>query len=130
MIKFFRIVLIILFLFLFSRLFYLTVVRGESFRERADENRIVTEVIPASRGIIYDCFGRGLVNNVPYYQLEGKEISRDEFLKLVALGKSDAVKSVYRREYLFGESTAHLLGYLGSVTQEEVEVATNDCGQY
>ena len=130
MTKFFRVILIVLFLFLFSRLFYLTVVQGESFRKRADENRIVVEVIPAPRGIIYDRSGQALVTNVFHYQLEGKEISRDEFLKLVARGKSDAVESVYRREYLFGKSTAHLLGYLSPVTQEEIEAVTGECGQY
>jgi len=130
MTKFFRVILIILFLFLFGRLFYLTVVQGESFRERADENRIVVEIIPASRGIIYDRSEQALVTNVSHYQFEGKEISRDEFLKLVAQGKSNAVKLAYRREYLFGKGTAHLLGYLSPVTQEEIETVTGECGQY
>ena len=130
MTKFFRVILIVLFLFLFSRLFYLTVVRGESFRKKADENRIVVEVIPASRGIIYDRSEQALITNVSCYRFEGKEINRDEFLKLVAQGRSDAVKSVYQREYLFGESTAHLLGYLSPVTQEEIEKVTGECGQY
>jgi len=130
MIKFFRAILVILFLFLFSRLFYLTVVQGENFRERADENRIIKEIIPAPRGIIYDRSGQALVTNASYYQFEGREISRDEFLKLAAQGKDDAVKLVYRRKYLFGKSTAHLLGYLSLITQDEIEMATDKCGQY
>ena len=130
MTKFFRLILIVLFLFLFGRLFYLTVIQGERFREKADENRIVVEVIPASRGIIYDRSEQALVTNVSHYRLEGEEISRDEFLKLVAQGKSDAVKLSYQREYLFGKSTAHLLGYLSPVTQEEIETVIDECGQY
>jgi len=130
MIKFFRAILIILFLLLFSRLFYLTVVQGENFRERADENRIIKEIIPAPRGIIYDRSGHALVTNASYYQFEGREINRDEFLKLAAQGKGDAVKLVYGRKYLFGKSTAHLLGYLSLVTQDEIEMATDKCGQY
>ena len=49
---------------------------------------------------------------------------------MVAQGKSDAVKLSYQREYLFGKSTAHLLGYLSPVTQEEIETVVDECGQY
>ena len=130
MIKIFRIVLVLSFLFLLSRLFYLTVVRGAYFRRKADKNRVMVQIIPAPRGIIYDRFQRPLVANVPRYRLAGREISRDKFLKLAAQEKGGGVEVVYQRKYLLGKSAAHLLGYLSPVTRKELEMSTNKCGRY
>lgn len=82
----------LVFLGLWIRLFYLQVVKGEENRELAEENRIKVIKIPGLRGVIYDRKGQILVRNRP----EG-------------------------REYIYGEALAHVLGYLGETSSEELE---------
>lgn len=43
---------------------YLQIIQGESFRTRAEHNRIEHVLIPAPRGIAYDVHGRQLVENI------------------------------------------------------------------
>ncbi|MDP2812715.1 MAG: penicillin-binding protein 2 [bacterium] len=56
-------------LMLFIRSFYLQIIKGSSFRDVAEGNRIRFELIPANRGLIYDRFGEVLVKNVSYFFL-------------------------------------------------------------
>ncbi|MDD5749842.1 MAG: penicillin-binding protein 2 [Patescibacteria group bacterium] len=56
-------------LILFSRAFFLQVVKGGSYRKIAEGNRIKVELIPASRGLIYDRFGEILAKNISYFFL-------------------------------------------------------------
>jgi penicillin-binding protein 2 len=54
---------------LFSRAFYLQIIRGEYYHSIAEGNRIRSEVIKANRGLIYDRFGNLLVKNISYFFL-------------------------------------------------------------
>ncbi|MBI2439437.1 MAG: penicillin-binding protein 2 [Candidatus Moranbacteria bacterium] len=54
-----------IFVLLAARVMYLDVVKGEEYREAAKRNSLRALVIPASRGIVYDRFGKQLVQNVP-----------------------------------------------------------------
>lgn len=54
---------------LIVRLGYLQTVVGQTYRDRAEQNRVRLQVIPAPRGQILDRQGRALVNNVPNYVL-------------------------------------------------------------
>lgn len=90
--NFFYIVLILAFLVLFSRLFWLQIIKGSHYQSIAQENRIRMEKMPAPRGVIFDKNGKLLVNNTP----EG-------------------------REYLYGKSLAHILGFLGEADEGQVE---------
>ncbi len=127
--------LIIGFLLLTARLFELQIVFGSKNRVLAEGNRIKKEIIPAPRGIIYDRYGRELVRNIPLYRLkieneqckdEDKDcfriISREEALSLEAKGDVDNLQINIGRNYLYKESLAHVLGYLGEATKEEVEL--------
>lgn len=49
------------------RLFYLQVVEGAHYRELADGNRIRTQILQATRGIMYDRNGDILVSSRPVY---------------------------------------------------------------
>jgi penicillin-binding protein 2 len=60
-----RSVVILLFLVLGGRLWYMQIVRVNAYRAIATERRTRTQVFPASRGIIYDSHGRPLVRNLP-----------------------------------------------------------------
>ncbi|MEZ4266310.1 MAG: penicillin-binding protein 2 [Myxococcota bacterium] len=60
----------LLFIGLEARLFYLQILRGEDFRERARISVISRERIPARRGEIRDREGRVLARNVATYEIE------------------------------------------------------------
>ncbi|MBC7396074.1 MAG: hypothetical protein H7333_01410, partial [Bdellovibrionales bacterium] len=55
---------------LFSRMVYLQVVNGDQMRQYADENRIKRVKITAPRGMIFDRFGRLLVDNRPAFNVQ------------------------------------------------------------
>ncbi len=48
-----------------GRSFYLSIFKGDEYRQLSDRNSLRALVIPAPRGIIYDTFGKPLVFNVP-----------------------------------------------------------------
>jgi len=77
---------------LLVRLFTLQILQGEYYWKLAEGNRIKTTKIPALRGVIYDRQNKLLVRNTP----EG-------------------------REYLAGPALSHVLGYVGEISQEELE---------
>lgn len=54
---------------LWSRTFYLQIIRGNEFITKAEGNRLRTIPIVAERGIIYDRFNQELVHNVPSFSL-------------------------------------------------------------
>jgi len=89
-ISFFRLMLVLAFLFLWSRLFWLQIVKGAENKERANNNRIRVKRIPALRGVIYDFKGNILARNRP----EG-------------------------RDYLYKDVFAQVIGYLGEVSPAE-----------
>ena len=127
------------FLLLVGKLFELQLVFGSKNRALAEGNRIKKEVIPAPRGIIYDRYDKELVRNVPIYRLKTEEncedeegcfkvISRDEALNLEAQGELDGLRTDIGRDYLYREALAHVLGYLGEATKEEVELGKYQIG--
>ncbi len=52
-----------------ARLYYLQIVKGEFYAERAANQRIRTSPIPAPRGAILDRYGRVLVDSRPIYNV-------------------------------------------------------------
>jgi hypothetical protein len=49
---------ILIFFTIFSRLFFLQILKGESYRQVAENNRIRKQVILAPRGLIVDSLGK------------------------------------------------------------------------
>jgi len=108
---------------LITRLFYLQVVKGADYRTLSDSNRIRTQVIHASRGVIFDRDGVPLVQNTPgFRQVISKDktalLSKEEALPLIAKGKSLEVDSL--REYVYKNSLSHVLGYIGQISKDEL----------
>ncbi len=72
---------------LIGRLWWLQVMNGEAYAERADQNHIRVLPIPARRGVIYDRHGRVLVTSQPAYNivLSKKDIGNryEEFTTLL-----------------------------------------------
>lgn len=117
-----------------TRLFYLQLIKGENFRNLSDTNRTKTAPIHAPRGIIFDRNGTPLVFNVPGFRevpaSQGREpvgiskektklIDKDTALKLIAEGKTNLeIDSL--RNYPYKDSTAHVLGYIGQISEEEL----------
>ncbi|MCL4387066.1 penicillin-binding transpeptidase domain-containing protein, partial [Patescibacteria group bacterium] len=106
------------------KLFYLQVIEGAYFRYLADNNRTKTVVVHAARGIIFDRKGVPLVYNVPGFRkvVDGKTtlINKDEAISLIAKGEQNLeVDSL--REYPFKEAMAHVVGYIGQISKEELE---------
>lgn len=126
-----KVFLIILVMVFFSigvfRLFHLQIVQGSYSRDLADSNRIQVKIIHAPRGVIYDRNGKILAQNEPGFRLvEGKKIShlsRDQALKLEVenVPKASNLEIDSNRTYAMGYRTAHVLGYVGEITEEELD---------
>jgi len=131
--KKFLVLLIAVFILLIIQLFRLTVVEGKRYRELSEGQRIRERKIAAARGLIRDRNGEVVARNRPVYkiarsawQVAGEEefriISHEEAIEIEAKGELDAanLRVEVVREYVGGESLAHVIGYTGEVTEEEV----------
>lgn len=115
------------------RLIELQIILGKRNRELAEGNRIRRETLAAPRGIIFDRDNKPLVRNVPVYRVRRgndqlsnpkyQTISREEALRIEVQGGEEAEKLRVDvgRDYLYGSALAHVLGYLGEVSEEEVK---------
>lgn len=116
-------VMLVIFSGLFLRLFHLQVVLGNENKERADSNRIQLKVIHAPRGVIYDRNGKILAENTPGFRIGEKIISRDEALVMEVKNDPELNKLEIDsiRHYPLNEITSHVLGYLGQITENELQ---------
>lgn len=110
---------------LFGRLFFLQILGGQYYRDLSDTNRIRTQILHAPRGIIFDRNGNPLVYNVPGYREEvnGKTVllSQQEALTKIAAGdKKLEVDSL--RSYPLGQVAAHIVGYIGQISANELKL--------
>lgn len=62
-------VIVLLFLALAARYYYLQVVEHEKYVTRSDRNRILVQTVPPKRGLIFDRHGKLLADNRPSYTL-------------------------------------------------------------
>src|SRR6266545_2106775 len=152
-----------------SGYWYIQLVRGDEYRQMAEENRLRKLPIQAPRGLIYDRHGRLLVENIPSYNLMldrsrstdlpgalafaagvvGRPVAElrsilDRYRGIpdftpVLLAENLSLAQVARfhvnslehpefeveiqhlRLYRHGAQTAAFLGYLGEVTQDEID---------
>lgn len=109
------------------RLFYLQIVQGSYYRLLSDSNRTKTTIIHAPRGVIFDRNGLPLVFNVPgFREVINKKpvfISKDQALALIATGAAN-LEVDNLRQYPYAESTAHVLGYVGEITENDLKQKT------
>ncbi|MGE5042253.1 MAG: penicillin-binding transpeptidase domain-containing protein [Candidatus Levyibacteriota bacterium] len=107
---------------LLLRLFYVQVVQGAYYKTLAEQNRTRAVIVTAPRGIIFDRMGRPLVRNAPVFETieNGKAslITKEEALDLLNKGKS--VTATVARDYLYKGVFAHVLGYTGQISDEEI----------
>ncbi|MDX1500870.1 MAG: penicillin-binding protein 2 [Thermoanaerobaculia bacterium] len=153
---------------------FVQVIRGEYYRELAENNRLRRIPVQPIRGLIFDREGRLLVDNVPSYNLRidrSRSADVDRSLRFAAetlerpleelaaqldrqasapvftpvlLAESLSLSQVARfstaalehpefeidvghlRLYRHGPMTAHLLGYLGEVTEQDLREGKGD----
>ena len=159
--------ILLCFLVIFIKLFFLQIVEYEKYKSRAQKNRIVVHPLIPDRGKILDRNGKLVADNEIYYTLEvvPKNISNidDTYSKLqtyIKLTKKDKerfkrlseiaadfssipikirltdkeialfsanrylfpevdLKYRFYRNYPFGRSASHLLGYLGRINESD-----------
>ena len=161
--------ILLCFLVIFIKLFFLQIVEYEKYKSRAQKNRIVVHPLIPDRGKILDRNGKLVADNGIYYTLEvvPRNISNinDTYSKLqtyIKLTKKDKerfkrlseiaadfssipikirltdkeialfsanrylfpeidLKYRFYRNYPFGSSASHLLGYLGRINQTDFD---------
>lgn len=115
------------------RLFDLTIIHGHSYRVLADGNRTRELIRHAPRGILYDRTGKPLVQNIPRFRLitpcEG-DFQKDCVLTLSneegkirqaqGLPSGQFLEVDYSRNYLFGNSLSHIVGFTGELSEKEL----------
>ncbi len=128
----FTIFSIILFFVLFVRIFHLQIIMGGKNRELANGNRIQIRIIHAQRGVIFDRNGTILASNSPAFRLfdptskKAKLISREQALELEVKNdpKAAFLEVDNARTYPMGEQFAHVLGYVGEISQVQLKSST------
>ncbi len=163
---------IVLFGIISFRTAFLQVVKGDEYREAAEENRIRITEIKAPRGIIYDRHGTALTHNIPNFVLSfvpgdlpendddktallnqiNQILQTDietlwqtineapahtfksyvlqdhipyEKALLLRIATSDLpgfnISISTFREYISSQYFSHILGYMGKITEQEIE---------
>ena len=125
-------ILTIAFFVLTWRLFALTVVDGRMYRLLADGNRTRELIRHAPRGMLLDRTGKPLVTNIVQYRLirpcEGQGSActvrllqeEGELLEQKGLADGEFLEKDFRREYLYPQALAHVLGYTGEINEQEL----------
>jgi len=161
------IIVLVIFTVLVGRLTWLQVVRGEEFKQQAEQNRIRLLPITAPRGTFYDRNGVPLVNNRPGFSISLVPINGpipseviDRLAGLLSMNPADIQKKIKQqdnplqpitiktdigpdiitkieerredlpgvvlevqavRSYINNELGAHTFGYVGEVSDYELE---------
>ena len=115
---------------LVGRLMQLQLIQGQENRQRSESNRVQLARAGAPRGAIFDRNGTPLTRNVPIYKLKIEDgqweiVTREEAEERERAGET--IVEEVGREYLYGEALAHIIGYLGEVTEAELAGAQQDC---
>jgi penicillin-binding protein 2 len=125
---FLRGLLLLGFLILVSRLVELQLIKGDYFRAIAEGNRIRRIPIRAARGKILARGGEVLVGNKEVK--EKIEFNAEAgFIKVKDISEAlpEDIITEWERDYPLGEKFAHVGGYLGEVSEEEVGKIDPEC---
>lgn len=109
---------------LFIKLLDLQIFNGNYYLTLSDSNRIRTLIVHGPRGVIFDRNNVPLVFNKPGFRKNEKGktklIDYKDALNLIAKGAKDLeIDSL--REYPYKDETAHILGYIGQISEEELK---------
>ncbi len=119
----FPLALLLVFGIIVIKLITLQLFQGSYYKTLSNTNRTLTTIIHAPRGIIFDRHKAPLVYNIPGFRIttHGKTqfLSQEEALPLLAANnKSLEIDTL--RQYPYSDAFAHVLGYLGEISQDEL----------
>src|ERR1700761_7745522 len=118
------VLMVLLTLTLLGRLYLLQVVRHDYYADLSQGNRVRTEPIPASRGLILDRNGEVLVDNEPAYQLEltREQVPdlKDTLKRLGELGLIDKDELSETRHMILSRRTFDTVAVRLRLTDEEI----------
>ena len=118
------VIMVVLTFVLMSRLYLLQVVRHDYYSELSQGNRVRTEPIPASRGLILDRNGAVMVDNEPAYQLEltREQVPdlNDTLKRLAAIGLIDPDEVDETRHMIVARRSFDTVPVRLRLTDEEV----------
>lgn len=108
---------------LVGKLFWVQIIQGNYYINISDTNRTRTVPVYAPRGVILDRNNKPLVYNIPGFRetINGKTklLSQEEALTLISKGKKN-LEVDNLRSYPYNEMFAHVIGYVGQVSPEEL----------
>jgi penicillin-binding protein 2 len=122
-------VVLIVFVIFFFKLFSLQIVQGRYYQILSDSNRTRSYALSAPRGIIFDRNGVPLVFNVPGFLkitkdkegiIKTEPVEKEKALELITKGAKDIGVTTFR-QYPYKDVTSHILGYIGQISQEELK---------
>jgi penicillin-binding protein 2 len=125
---FLRGILLLGFFILVCRLFELQIIKGGYYRTLSEGNRIRKVVIAAPRGRILARGGEVLVGNkevkkrIIFDPEEGYEKTTD-----LTGARSEEIITEWQRDYPLSEAFAHVSGYLGQVSEDELGKVDPNC---
>ena len=97
---------------------------------QAEENRFYRQAVTARRGVLLDRYGQPLVWNIQkYFQVlnpnalyvQKQPITREQALQIMATESAKLIETETERQYRYSKALAHVLGYVGEVTAEELQ---------
>jgi penicillin-binding protein 2 len=122
------------FFVLLWRLFSLTIINGHTYRMLSDTNRTKQLIKHAPRGELLDRTGKQLAYNTPYVRvlkpcdanptkvcITNISTSDGETLKARGLPADWFLEVDYKREYALPESLFHVIGFVGQVSDTELD---------
>lgn len=121
-----------LLLVILGRLVQLQVIHGAENRQRSESNRLSVQRLSAPRGVIFDRNGEALTRNVPLFKWLGEDgpvklgngvnkwqiVSKEEAQRRQEEGGE--IWQDVGREYLFAGALAHVVGYVGEISEAEL----------
>lgn len=109
---------------LLARLVSVSLFQGKYYATMAENNRVKTTVIHAPRGIIFDRNNKPLVFNIPGFRQKISDktviLSHEQASEKIANAEKN-IEIDSLRQYPYKEAFAHVLGYIGQITKEELE---------
>ena len=123
----FRILLVLGFVILLTRISELTLIKGAYFRNLSEGNRIRRVPIEARRGEIHARGGELLADS---REVDKKlEFDPKQGFEIVDKGAASADETYveWEREYGMGERLGHVTGYIGEVSESEVQKVNPEC---
>ncbi len=122
------IVIVLTFIILASRLFYIQIVAGHKYQKLSEENSIQIVPIPAPRGEFRDTKGRLLVTNRPGFTVSYLDINKDEATRRRVLDQIRKILNI--NEYVVVAEETHKVNQKGQIRIDKLPVVDlNDDGE-